>query len=288
MPASRPSITPKKCGRLPAPDVAYDDFPGFAFAHTTYSVHVFAPDCGPAATANWNVEPMPIGAKSLSGSYESVLYVCGTTAIGPIGITMIVVPSGAAAFKASAAMRPMAPGRFSTMTGCPSVSFILSATTRAITSAVPPAGNPTRILTGRSIFSCAQQVVANTASASIVAAIGRFIISSEGVARRGAMLTCTPVVDNMHADFGTGRDESRFKCRFLGGPALGIARARLERRCCSADRRQLRTFATRRVRPGDRTSGTRARRAPHSAGSEPRASAQSVTVDARRRGRLAN
>src|SRR5438067_1160583 len=168
MPASRPSITPKKCGRLPAPEVAYDDLPGFAFAHTTDSVHVFAPDCGPAATANWNVEPMPIGAKSLSGSYESVLYVCGTTAIEPIGITMIVVPSGAAAFTASAAMRPIAPGRFSTMTGCPIVSFLLSATTRAMTSAVPQAGNRTKILTGRSILSCA---TAGTAKHIAVAAM---------------------------------------------------------------------------------------------------------------------
>ena len=40
---------------------------------------------------------------------------CGTTAIGPIGITMIVEPSGAAALTASAAIRPAAPGRFSTM-----------------------------------------------------------------------------------------------------------------------------------------------------------------------------
>ena len=43
------------------------------------------------------------------------LYTCGTTAIGPIGITMIVVPSGAAALTASAVMRPIAPGLFSTI-----------------------------------------------------------------------------------------------------------------------------------------------------------------------------
>src|SRR5438128_8760771 len=115
MPAWRLSSTPKKWGRLPAPDVAYDDRPGLALAHATYSDQVFAPDCGPAAIANWNVDPMPIGAKSLIGSYETVLYVCGTTTIGPIGITMIVVPSGAAVLTASAAIRPIAPGRFSTM-----------------------------------------------------------------------------------------------------------------------------------------------------------------------------
>ena len=75
---------------------------------------------------------MPIGAKSFSGSNDSLLVVCGTTAIGPIGITMIVPPSAGAALTASAATRPAAPGRFSTSTVWPIVSFILSATTRAI------------------------------------------------------------------------------------------------------------------------------------------------------------
>ena len=36
-----------KCGRLPAADVAYDAFVGFAFAQATNSPHVFAPLCGP-------------------------------------------------------------------------------------------------------------------------------------------------------------------------------------------------------------------------------------------------
>ena len=38
---------------------------------STYSPQVFAPDCGPTATAKSNVEPMPIGAKSFSGSNDS-------------------------------------------------------------------------------------------------------------------------------------------------------------------------------------------------------------------------
>ena len=45
----RPSSTPKKCGRLPAPEVAYDALPGFAFAHAAKSAQVFAPLAGPAA-----------------------------------------------------------------------------------------------------------------------------------------------------------------------------------------------------------------------------------------------
>ena len=51
---------------------------------------------GPAASANWNVAPRPIAAKSFTGSNGIAFSVCGTTAIGPIGITMIVEPSGAA------------------------------------------------------------------------------------------------------------------------------------------------------------------------------------------------
>jgi hypothetical protein len=64
---SRDNSTPTKCGRLPAADVAYDAFVGFAFAHATNSAHVFAPLCGPAASANWNVAPSPIAVKSLTG-----------------------------------------------------------------------------------------------------------------------------------------------------------------------------------------------------------------------------
>jgi hypothetical protein len=57
----RPSSTPKKCGRLPAPDVAYAALLGLAFAHATNSGHVFAPLAGPAAMANWNVAPLAGG-----------------------------------------------------------------------------------------------------------------------------------------------------------------------------------------------------------------------------------
>ena len=93
-PMSRDSSTPTKCGRLPAADVAYDAFAGFALAQTTNSAHVFAPLAGPAASANWNVAPRPIAVKSFTGSNGIAFSVCGTTAIGPIGITMIVAPSG--------------------------------------------------------------------------------------------------------------------------------------------------------------------------------------------------
>src|SRR5437899_2128267 len=83
---------------------------------------------------------------------------------------MMVVPSGVAFFTASLAMRPIAPGRFSTITGTPRLSLSLSATTRAIRSAVPPAGNPTRMRTGLSNFSCANAVGAVPNSIALASA----------------------------------------------------------------------------------------------------------------------
>src|SRR6185295_5082146 len=80
---------------------------------------------------------------------------------------MINVPSGGAALTASATMRPIAPGRFSTTTGWPRLALILSATTRAMMSAVPPGAKPTRILTGLSILSCATAGAAAIASESV-------------------------------------------------------------------------------------------------------------------------
>ena len=58
-----------------------------------------------------------------------------------------VLPSGAAAFRACAAIRPPAPARFSTTTGVPSWSLSLSARMRAIASVPPPGGKPTITLT---------------------------------------------------------------------------------------------------------------------------------------------
>ena len=59
-----------------------------------------------------------------------------------------VLPSGVAAFKACAAIRPPAPARFSTTTGTPSWSLSLSARMRAIASVPPPGGKPTNTFTG--------------------------------------------------------------------------------------------------------------------------------------------
>jgi hypothetical protein len=61
------------------------------------------------------------------------------------GAAIRVRPSGLAWRSASAAICPAAPGRFSTITAAPRLSFIFSAASRAIRSALPPGGKPTRI-----------------------------------------------------------------------------------------------------------------------------------------------
>src|SRR5690349_17466291 len=70
-----------------------------------------------------------------------------------------VYPSGAAFATASAAMLPPAPGRFSTMTGCPSDFASGSASARATTSGWPPGAKGTTILTGRDGCQSAKAVI---------------------------------------------------------------------------------------------------------------------------------
>ena len=77
------------------------------------------------------------GAKSARGSYLSFACVSGANTVTASGASMIVLPSGAAFFSASAAMKPVAPGRFSTTTGAPSEVFSRSTMSRAIRSDVP-------------------------------------------------------------------------------------------------------------------------------------------------------
>jgi hypothetical protein len=48
----------------------------------------------------------------------------GASTVTAIGAIKSVLPSGAAFFSASAAMRPVAPGLFSTMIGCPMASLM--------------------------------------------------------------------------------------------------------------------------------------------------------------------
>jgi hypothetical protein len=65
------------------------------------------------------------------------------------GAESSVYPSGSALATASAPILPAAPVRFSITTGCPHFFASHSVKMRGITSAVPPAGNGTMILTAR-------------------------------------------------------------------------------------------------------------------------------------------
>ncbi len=63
-------------------------------------------------------------------------------------VTKKVAPSAGEALRIWAAIWPPAPGLFSTTTEVPRLSFILSASRRAITSVPPPGGKPTNSRTG--------------------------------------------------------------------------------------------------------------------------------------------
>jgi DNA-binding transcriptional LysR family regulator len=82
------------------------------------------------------------------------------------GVSISTLPSAGAFFIDSATMRPPAPGRFSTSTGCFSSSFMRSAIRRAAISAEPPGAKPTTILTGLS--TCAWAAKARPAKHSAV------------------------------------------------------------------------------------------------------------------------
>jgi hypothetical protein len=104
---------------------------------------------------------------------------------------MSVVPSGAADLRASAAMRPVAPGRFSTTTGCPMDSLMSSAIRRAVISDVPPAATGTRIRTGRVNAFCAR--ASGDATAAIAAASAK---PSDEAQRAGDRLPNIGAKDN--------------------------------------------------------------------------------------------
>lgn len=89
-----------------------------------------------------------------------------------------VYPSGADVATTTAAIVPVAPGRFATMVGTPKCSDRPCASTRATRSVPPPGGNPTRILTvpvGYAEPACAGNTVATQSKAMIALAKILFI-----------------------------------------------------------------------------------------------------------------
>ena len=96
------------------------------------------------------------GLTSLIGS-KLVFITSGISVRMLLAVTMIVWPSGGAAFSACTAIAPPAPGLFSTITGWPISLEIDSARMRATTSIVPPGGAGTMIFTGLLVQACRQR-----------------------------------------------------------------------------------------------------------------------------------
>src|SRR6478735_7664270 len=85
------------------------------------------------------------------------------------------VPSLAPRLKASMAMKPLPPGRFSTTTGWPQARESLSATRRATPSGPPPTGNGVMMRTGLVGNCCAKAPIGSAAAVSAPAARARFV-----------------------------------------------------------------------------------------------------------------
>ena len=159
MPAPLPIITPKKCGRLPGAGLPKLALVGFALYQAISSFIVFAGWLALTESANWKLATCATGAKSTSGSYGSFANTIGASTVTTIGVSIRTLPSAGEFFTASATIRPPAPGRFSTTTGCFSSSFMRSAIRRAAMSAEPPGAKPTSSRTGLSTWASAAPAV---------------------------------------------------------------------------------------------------------------------------------
>src|SRR5262249_3581838 len=100
-----------------------------------------------------------------------------------------VCPSGLARATCAAPIKPVAPGRFSTITGTPNLSDIGGATTRASISTVPPGGAGQTIVIGREgNFSCAsagnQPRHGNTSTAPIPTPTRKWLLTATSFDKR--------------------------------------------------------------------------------------------------------
>ncbi|MOA26632.1 hypothetical protein D3C78_1474400 [compost metagenome] len=108
---------------------------------------------------------METGAKSCEVLNGRVRNRLSLTAVA-LDISSKVWPSGSALATISPATMPPAPGLFSITTAWPSVSPIFWATTRAVTSATPPAPNGTTMRTGLVGKFCAKASGVSSAEAT--------------------------------------------------------------------------------------------------------------------------
>src|SRR5215210_7032270 len=115
---------------------------------------------------------------------------------------MMVYPSGAASVTYCPAMLPLAPGRFSTMTGWPMFCESLAATRRVTPSAPPPGGNPTTQVIGLAGYACCAR--RGSGKPRVAAAINkslRFIYALKHYARVAQVLIAVDQVHLPHLDY---------------------------------------------------------------------------------------
>src|SRR3977135_3632812 len=108
---------------------------------------------------------MPTGTNCV-GSKGRFRYRFGLMMRGGGGEDSSVFPSGRALKPAPAPMLAAAPARFSTITGWPHLRDSFSPMMRGMTSALPPAGKGTTILTALLGYACACRAGANPHSAA--------------------------------------------------------------------------------------------------------------------------
>ena len=156
MPVSLPICTPKKCGRLPAPEVAYDALPGFAFAQVDELAPRLRARLRPdgdreverRADADRREVLQRIERQLLrrvrNDRHRADRHHHDRRAVRGCGLDRV---RRDAARSAGTVLDDDRLAR-----SCPSSC---RRPARAMRSAVPPAAKPTRIRTGRSILSCA-------------------------------------------------------------------------------------------------------------------------------------
>ena len=136
-----------RCWADPVPEEPKLTSPDFFFKAAS-SPCMEVDDLG-LATSTCGVCPTSaIAAKSRSGEKPSLGFSAGAMPRALMWPIIRVFPSAGALATSAAAIRPAAPGLFSTMTGMPHSVLSLLAMMRARMSVPPPAEKPTRILTG--------------------------------------------------------------------------------------------------------------------------------------------
>ena len=130
------------CGVVPTPPEPKLSSPGLALPIAISSLTELAGTAGLTTSTSGVLPTSATAAKSFKGSKLVTLLIMGTTASMVWLAISSIVPSAGALATISAAIICEAPGRFSTITVCPSPSM-REARIRATVSLAPPGGVPT-------------------------------------------------------------------------------------------------------------------------------------------------